>query len=1280
MLRNRAVALILCWLASPFAYGLGLGPLHATSGLNEPFEGRIEILAATAEDFDALTIGLAGTDHFERAGIDRAPVLFQLRFTIDDSAAEKNYITVSSEDPIREPFLNFLLEVNWSNGRLLREYTVLLDPPIYDPHRRSAEPTPSPAIDAPLEIPEPAPVAVPETPTETFETPSDLQAPDVIEPSEDYVAGNEIGPMIATDTLWSIATARRPDESVSVQQMMLALLQENPDAFSDGNINMLRRGAILRLPDQASVGTVATGDAFAEVKRQNQIWEEYRLQLGLAPTAQPLGAPAAGPPPDVTPEPQVDARLELLAPGADETGGEPGQAGTGPGTELLREELDAQAQLNVDLDDKLTEAEEIIDLLQRQVNIQDEELAGLQARLAELGIEHGDIGVSDVPVEEPAPVEPDPFAVVDPEVEPEPEVIAEPEVVPEPEVEPEPEVALEPEVEDEAAPEIAIEDEVDAEAVVEVPAAEVPVDEQELVDTEPEDIIEMDTGPPTEAGFPQNLIPEHIASMVPGGALTILGAVLAILVLFVVVVQFLLKSRGGRRVAPAAVTAPPMPEPEPDDATEEPEITAEVEDEDEDNDSEAITAVGDEEESVEFDPDSTKEEFDPDATVDARADAEPADAESTVAQAGAASEAAAAPVEEEDPLEEVNVYLAYERFDQAEELVKRVIGEYPDRHEYKLRLLEVYYSSNDKGAYETAARELNDAVGESDPLWESAVAMWSEMAPERALFEEGAEAEAADEAPDQEAAKAFVDITGDSDEEEAGADTMVMAPGSDDDEGLDFDIGAEEDAPADDGILDLTASADDDGGMLDLTVADTGDDDAALDISGGDEAEGVLDITDGGDAGVLDITEGGADTGDDLLDLTGGGDTDGIMDITAIDDDAVDSSDLLDVTKTGDISGVEDGDLLNVTSPGLNADDELDVSADAGDDDGLEITESGAEDADDEGLDFDISDTVAPAFDLDADAEAERVLDLTDAGDADSSDSDVGGGEGDPLEFDIGGLDTEDEAGGEELGDLTADEAPTVDLDSALEAVQEEADADVGDELDFDITMGEADLDGALDVEETDVVDEGLEITMSSDQGLPADTGLDLEIQEEDEISIDDAADLNVEEDDFNFSLENTAEMDGIAADDTLDMAQSDTGGPDTLDIGDDASLDDLTMELDAAMDDVSLDGSDDGELDLDIEAVTDGGDDDGHLETVKLEDETPELVEDSSEKTVVMPRSPDETQSDADEADTKLNLAKAYIELGDTDGARSILDEVVADGNDAQKAEAQALLDQLSG
>ena len=840
MLRNRAVALILCWLASPIVCGLGLGALHANSGLNEPFEGRIEILGATAEDFDTLTIGLAGTEHFQRADIERASVLFQLQFTIDDSAGEQNFITVSSEDPVREPFLNFLLELNWSNGRLLREYTVLLDPPIYDPHQRRVEPAPGPVVEVPLEVPEPAPAAAREPTAEAFDTLSDMATPDVMVPSGEYVTGGEVGPMIATDTLWSISTARRPDESVTVQQMMLAVLRENPDAFSDGNINMLRRGAILRLPDQATIGSVAPGDAFAEVKRQNQIWEEYRQQLGLAPTAQPLGAPAAGPPPDVTPEVQADARLELLAPGADESGGAPGSAGGG--ADLLREELDAQSQLNVDLEDKLTEAEEIIDLLQRQVNIKDEELAALQARLAELGIEHGDIGAVEVPVEEPPPVEPDTVAVVEPEVEPEPAIEPEPEVLPEPEVEIEPE------------PDIAIEEDADFDSVADVPVDEVPVEEPELVDTEPEDIIEMDTGPPAEAGFPANLIPEHIASMVPGGALTILGiAALVILGLFVGVVQFLLKSRAGRSAAPVAAVAAPAvrvaaeeEEPEPDDdVTEEPDITSVMKPGD--VPSEAITEVSEDETAEAFDPDSTKEEFDPDATLeaDSESEAEPQeDLEATVAQAGAIAQAAAV-AEEEDPLEEVNVYLAYERFDQAEELVKRVIGEYPDRHEYKLRLLEVYYSSNDKGAYEASARELNEAVGESDPLWESAVAMWSEMSPERALFEEGAEL--AEAAPDQEAAKAFVDITGDSDESEAGADTMVMAPGSDADDGLDFDLAAADDTADDEGILDLTATAgDDDEGMLDLTAADTGTGDAPLDVSSVGEADGVLDITDRG--------------------------------------------------------------------------------------------------------------------------------------------------------------------------------------------------------------------------------------------------------------------------------------------------------------------------------------------------------------------------------------------------------------------------------------------------
>ncbi|MCZ6666361.1 MAG: hypothetical protein O7B81_13725, partial [Gammaproteobacteria bacterium] len=808
-------------------------------------------------------------------------------------------------------------------------------------------------------------------------------------------------------------------------------------------------------------------------------------------------------------------------------------------------------------------------------------------------------------------------------------------------------------------------------------------DEEIVVDREAaEDIIEEEPGPSAAPGFPANLIPESLASKVPGGALTVLGiAALVILGLFVGVVQFLLKSRSGRDEAEVvAVSASAMD----DDIeeTEDPTITAATA-VDEDDASEAVTSVDD--------GDDAAVDFDPDATVEAEADVED---DSTVVTAAEA--AVSAPEEsEEDPLEEVNVYLAYERFDQAQELVERVIADHPDRHEYKLRLLEVYYSSNDKSAYEEAARSLHEGVGEADPLWESAVAMWSEMSPERALFEEGAGAAAP--APDTDAAKAFVDITGEDEDESATGDhTVAHAPGGADDGGLDFDLAAGKDNEADENILDLTASAGADD-MLDLTVADTDEE------GGGEE---ILDITDAG------APEADVITDDDVLDLTGGADAD-------IEASGGDASDLLDVTKTGDLTSVEDNDLLNVTAPGLSADEEVDdATADAGEDAGLEITDITAADdsseAADAGLDFDISDTVAPAFEINTDEEREDVLDLSDTGDMEDIASEAVSAEDDLLEFDIGGLDTDIEVTGAKDDAAPsgpgpdADEMPTVDLESALESVQKgdgagedgdldfditmDAESDAGEleisatadaseddsgdsDLDFDITMGEENLSDGLDLAGADDgEDESLEITMGTPEETPADGEMSLQGSELDEIALDAGGDLNTEDEDFDFSLEGTAEMDGIAADDTLDMASVASENEGELEIDEDASLDDLAMDLDAAIDDPSG-----GELDLEIEAVVED-EGDGHLKTVALDADARADLDDG-EKTVVMPMSDDvERQSDTDEADTKLNLAKAYIELGDTEGARSILDEVASDGNDEQKAEAKTLLDQISG
>ena len=210
-------------------------------------------------------------------------MLSTLRFSIEDTGSGKDYITVTTREPIREPFLNFLLEVNWLNGRLVREYTVLLDPPLYDPNRRRVATVSAPA---PTAATVPTPTASPSssaTPAAATPRPPPVPAP--------YAAGNDIGPVASGQTLWSLAAAHRPD-AVTVQQMMLALLRENPEAFADGNVNRLRRGAVLRLPDAASLQAVSAREAFAEIQRQHEVWQGYRNQAAAAPAPQPVGAPA----------------------------------------------------------------------------------------------------------------------------------------------------------------------------------------------------------------------------------------------------------------------------------------------------------------------------------------------------------------------------------------------------------------------------------------------------------------------------------------------------------------------------------------------------------------------------------------------------------------------------------------------------------------------------------------------------------------------------------------------------------------------------------------------------------------------------------------------------------------------------------------------------------------------------------------------------------------------------------------------------------------------------
>src|ERR1700684_1371264 len=134
--------LMACLLSPALSWGLGLGEIHLNSALNEPMNAEIDLIAAGPEELAALRASLAPKDAFTRYGIDRPPFLSTLTFKVGKSKDGRDVLLVRSTDSIPEPFVTFLVEVNWARGRLMRVYTVLLDPPVYTPGERASSAAP----------------------------------------------------------------------------------------------------------------------------------------------------------------------------------------------------------------------------------------------------------------------------------------------------------------------------------------------------------------------------------------------------------------------------------------------------------------------------------------------------------------------------------------------------------------------------------------------------------------------------------------------------------------------------------------------------------------------------------------------------------------------------------------------------------------------------------------------------------------------------------------------------------------------------------------------------------------------------------------------------------------------------------------------------------------------------------------------------------------------------------------------------------------------------------
>ena len=346
-----------CVQASPLM-ALGLGEITLDSYLNEPLKAEVDLLNTGGLHEDQIRIRLASADDFKRMGVDRAYFLTSISFDVEIDDNGRARIVLTSEDPVLEPYLDFIVEARWPSGRLLREYTVLVDPPVFEQggtiisaSERVSE----------LEEEEQAAAAKrnPESGTRVDIRDSDLPpgampqrdfnstTAGAAEPGSRYMVNRD-------DTLWRIASSARPS-GASVHQTMLDIQRLNPDAFIDGNINLIKAGYIIYLPTAEEITTANDAAAVSEVREQNEAWREGRTtepDYGDGPSlrisAEPVAAESSDPVAAETEAVTSAAALEDLEK-----------------AELEREEMEQ----------RLVAMEQQVDTLQRIVSLKDDQIA-----------------------------------------------------------------------------------------------------------------------------------------------------------------------------------------------------------------------------------------------------------------------------------------------------------------------------------------------------------------------------------------------------------------------------------------------------------------------------------------------------------------------------------------------------------------------------------------------------------------------------------------------------------------------------------------------------------------------------------------------------------------------------------------------------------------------------------------------------------------------------------------------------------------------------------------
>ncbi len=691
----------------------GLGKITVLSALGQPLRAEIDV-SATREELADMKARLASPETFKQAGLDYATTLLSIKFNLEKRPNGQPYIKLTSDRPINDPFVDMLLELNWSSGRLVREYTFLLDPPEFTA-RTAPSSEPAKVVSAPLDRSAAADGA--RTPaaagSQQLSSPSGsridsdvrdraLARVNASESGQQKPAGSQVsqaagGESTQThevrngDTLHRVANEVKP-AGVSLDQMLVALFRANPDAFEGGNMNRLKTNKILSVPDKSTVESVSQGEARRVVLAQSSDWNAYRNRLaGVAERSPARGAEGrqsdAGKITAKVDDSQAQAALpkdQLKVAKTDLATQKGRRAGAGKASD---EDLIAKDKALQEANERVAALNKIVADMQKLIEIKDRNLADLQKQAsaakaepatkpAEAAAKPSETGGKPAEAVKPAdskPVEPVPPTVSttppDAKVEPSTSGTDKP-VAGTSASDTKPEGAK-PEA---VKPDVKPEDAKPVESKPDQPKPAEPPKKPRVVSPPPP--------PPPEPSFFDELLDNYYLL---GGLASLLAGILAL---------FLVRKHKANKEFEGAVATSTLA---PQSKTS---LMA----------NSVFRSTGGQSVDTSSDVPAPQTDF---------------------SQAGPGS----IDTDEVDPVAEADVYMAYGRDVQAEEILIEARQKDPKRPAIMLKLLEIYAGRNDTKAFETLATELYSETSGAGADWEKAAAMGARLDPDNMLFQ-----------------------------------------------------------------------------------------------------------------------------------------------------------------------------------------------------------------------------------------------------------------------------------------------------------------------------------------------------------------------------------------------------------------------------------------------------------------------------------------------------------------------------------------------------------------